>query len=374
MLARPVASSLPPVGASCQRMPPNFFSMTIEDIIDFFEEFDIKPEKENQRSFIFNCPSCGGKHKLYIDKSKLIGICFRQKNEECPTPKSGLVKTLALLAGRNIKDVSNWFKSRRGLLSEDVTLAMSEGLPQLESINDDFLHQSTTQKSLTVKKNVWVKPSPITVPDDFLSLGHWMSRAGADYLLKRGVDLAQAISYDVRYSPARSRVIFPIKYEGEWVGYQGRTILANVEPRMYNLPGDWKSNTVMFWDENVRQKRLDHVIIAEGAVSALKLRDLQGFVALMGKIMSQGQWILLNQPYIRSFYLALDADAYEQTVQIADFIRQQRPDVKIYYLPPPKGYEDFGDCPYNVAASAINNKIDLTVDSLPMYEWVLNNS
>lgn len=344
----------------------NFFNMNLQDLCDFFEEFDVAPKKENQRSFIFDCPVCGGKEKLYIEKNKLIGICFRKKDVECPTPKTSLLKTLSLLSGLPLNRIKEWLNAKRGTIMTDPEVILE---PVGELLDLEPLIREPAVRAAAV---AWAPPPPISIPADFLPISALTSRPGLTYLLKRGLDITQLEQYDIRYSASRSRVIFPVKYEGQWVGYQGRTIYSNVEPRMYNLPGAWKTNALMFWDENVRSKRLNYVVIAEGAVSALKLRDIGGFVALMGKTMSMGQWHLLNQPHITEFYLALDPDAYEQIDAIASFIRLNRPNSKIYFLPTPKGYEDFGDCTYEVAARTVETKIDITQDSLGLYEWILH--
>lgn len=89
-------------------------------------------------------------------------------------------------------------------------------------------------------------------------------------------------AYATSVPTARDRVIFPIWYQGETVGWQGRTIHSDVSPRWYTSPGFAK---VVYRGDAVPP----HVVpvIAEGIVSALACGP-RG-VAIFGKTVTAWQ-------------------------------------------------------------------------------------
>lgn len=339
-------------------------------IENFFNDFGIKPEKENARSWIFNCPVCGGKQKLYIEKSKNRSICFRQKDENCPKTNTPIIQVLSLIADVNISKIKEWIELNN---PDNITaIPFNELFSPIGYIEDDLLLQLNDKKNNFRGEDEKLEINnltPIQIPDDFVKLNSILSTKGKEYLISRGLNIDFLQKYDIRYSVTRHRVIFPVIHNGQWVGYQGRTIYKNVEPRMYNLPGTWKSSSLMFYDN---LKNADYVVIAEGAVSALKFEFVGNFVALMGKIMSSTQLQLLVNNNITQYYLALDPDAYVEMENIRNFIIKYKPNARIKFLPVPNDKEDFGDCSYNEVLEIFNAKsIDITNDTMQLYEYVL---
>jgi len=72
----------------------------MQDRIEFFfKNHKIKPLQQNARSYIFDCPACGGAKKLYIEKESGRSVCFKKKSSRCPSAGSKIIYTLSILSG-----------------------------------------------------------------------------------------------------------------------------------------------------------------------------------------------------------------------------------------------------------------------------------
>lgn len=189
------------------------------------------------------------------------------------------------------------------------------------------------------------------------------SRDGIYYLLKRGITLEMMKKYDMMYSPVFRRVIFPVIMNQKVYGWQGRAI-DNVDKsmRMHNMPGPWKSLTLMFYDNIVKK---DFAILAEGPVSALKFEKVGNFVASMGKGVSQTQLELLRKAGIKKLYLALDRDADDKLEKIVNFMRDGiKGNIECFQIDIPKHRADFGDCTYEECETAFNEAKTIGLDPI----------
>jgi hypothetical protein len=116
-----------------------------------------------------------------------------------------------------------------------------------------------------------------------------------------------------RYPLALNRIIFPIYFDNQYVGWQSRFI-GDVNwnalgiPKYYTLPGFHKRLCLYNYDV---AKHKDFIVVTEG-VTDVHVGGAH-FVALFGKTLSQRQQLLLlnigeNKPII----FMLDGDAYEE--------------------------------------------------------------
>ena len=299
----------------------------------FFEKYDLPPKLETSRSYIFDCPVCNGKRKLYIQKSDGRTVCFKQKSEECPKAGSKPNYVLHLLSGVPQEKIKDFFNSDfNELLGEDISVNFSD-----------------EKKIQTVKEEVELA----SLPDDYLYIDDSKAKDGLEYLLNRGLELNQLINETVLYSPAMRRVIFPVIMDNLLIGWQGRAIdLIEKNYRMYNLPGTWKNKSIMFYD-NIKSSK--HVIIAEGAVSALKFKNVGGYVATMGKNISKKQLELIVCTNVKKIYFALDRDALDKIHFLRNTILTMKHDIECYIVNVPSNRDDFGDCTYEECESAFKN-------------------
>lgn len=332
--------------------------VTPERIKEFFDFYNITPKKENARSYIFDCPVCGGKEKLYIEKNLGRGVCFRHKTEDCPTVKTSIAKILSLISGIPYEDVKIF-------LNKAIIVSPEEILPTL---NDGVIN---TKKPLPEKlEEVQPKdypPEMILIKDS--KRQNLLLKDAISYLENRGLDVKNLEKYNIGYSPPWRRVIFNVIHEDKYYGWQARTIDKNAKLRMFNLPGNWKSKTLMFYNNLFNS---EHAILAEGAVSALKFEEVGGFVASMGKIVSDEQLDLVIKSGVKKIYLALDPDAINEMMDLTKRIYQKTlGHLQVFLIKVPKGKEDFGDCSYEECKKCFYEAIPVNLDSFPflVYQW-----
>lgn len=330
-----------------------------EKMQEFFDKYNIEPKKENARSFIFDCPACGGSSKLYIEKTNGRSICFKHKTEHCPTPQTPLAKVLSLISAVPYEDIKN-------ILTEKITITVGETLP--EPIIQNILSKVPPQKIIAPLEPI--KPHqyppgliPIRAPDNNGDI----INEGTQYLLNRGLDIKSVENFGVCYSIYMRRVVFPVLHQNKCYGWQARTIDKNVKPRMYNLPGTWKARTLMFYDNIVGS---EFAIVAEGAISALKFALVGGFVATMGKLISNEQLDLILGLGIKKIFLALDPDAIKEMCEIVCKIYNTTNGlVKCFLIKVPNHKEDFGDCTYEECKTAFNMAEPIDPDCFSLYSY-----
>jgi hypothetical protein len=319
----------------------------------FFEKHNVKPKKANARSYIFDCPACGGNEKLYIEKSSGRSICFKHKTEECPTAKTGIIHTLHLLSEvphRIIKEE----------LSDKIITTQEEVLSLEDEVDLEIENQKKKELSPIDVKQLPFDCKPIDWPE---------AKEGLDYLTGRGLDLETLKRQNVMYSNRYRRVIFPVIMNGEMYGWQGRAVDKNNPLRMYNLPGEWKTKTLMFFDN---LKGSDKAILAEGAISALKFSKVGGFVATMGKVISQKQIDMVLDLGVKKVYLALDPDAINEMEDLTKrLLMQTKYKVECFLIKVPVDKEDFGDCSYDECVNAYQTSIKLDLSGTDLYSYAV---
>lgn len=322
-----------------------------EKIDNFLEEHDIAPKKQSARSYIFDCPACGGKEKLYIEKSNGRSICFKHKTEECPTARTSIARVLTLISGLPFEQVKNE-------LTDIVTTNQEEKIVVKDTTQTT---QNETEKIQPIKTS--------DLPIDARLISWKESEEGLNYLLGRGLDIDTLKKQGIMYSPSLRRVIFPVVMNNAIYGWQGRSIDKTNPLRMYNLPGPWKTQTLLFYDN---LKNNEYAIIAEGAVSALKFAQVGGYVATMGKMVSTSQINLILESGVKKIYLALDPDAVEEMeILVRKLLSQINYQVKCFLVKVPDGKEDFGDCSYQECKEAFDQAEPLDLDCSNLYAYLM---
>lgn len=299
-----------------------------QQIKTILQQYQVQPRQENGRSLIFDCPSCGGKKKLYIEKESGRSACFKQGSiGKCP---QGSLPEYALhliigIPSRQIKDM------------------LYNGAVHIKKDLDKPSFEKQTQK-ITNLKPIGMSDLPM----DIQYRGMKDFKEGADYLLSRGINSDICEKYMIGYSPSMRRVIFPVKMNNKIYGWQGRAIdKVDKKYRMYNLPGPWKAKSLMFYD-NLKDK--DYAIIAEGGISALKFDQVGGVVASMGKMISKDQLKLIINAGIKKIYLALDRDAFAINEEVRYYITQYS--IQCFKIEVPEHRDDFGDCTFEECQKA----------------------
>jgi hypothetical protein len=142
---------------------------------------------------------------------------------------------------------------------------------------------------------------------------------GVRYLESRGVPVEVASQYDIRYSPEKRSIAFPVWVGRRLVAWQYRTIDPTIVTKPDGTPVELlktissvdipRNRCVMFSN----RLTCDHAILCEGPFDALKLHLCGGGnIASMGKKVSTQQIELLLKSGIKKLYLGLDPDAADE--------------------------------------------------------------
>lgn len=291
---------------------------------EFLDQTGLKYH-QNAKSFIFSCPRCRKDKKLFIRKSDGQFICWY------------------------CKDI-NGFAGR-------AEFALAELLEQpVKGVQEALYGDQIPQASLTLDyegffdgeaPDEYEVPNTITWDLDYYPIDHHFSQKGVIYLKSRGISLEVAKFYGIRYCPATRSIYFPIEQDGRLIGWQSRLTIPNEWydsegnkksiSKAITLPGLKKDRVLMFGD---RLKGLDHAIVTEGPISAIKAHLCGGNTATLGKIVSQHQYELYRAAGIKRLYIGLDPDAAPELMKmLRDF-----GDLECYLMRPKKG--DLGDCTF----------------------------
>jgi len=198
------------------------------------------------------------------------------------------------------------------------------------------------------------------------------SEPGLKYLEGRGLDKETLVKHGILYSAQNRRVIFPAIMNGKIYGWQGRAIDKNNPLRMYNLPGPWKTKSMLFHDN---LKNSEFAILAEGAVSALKFAKVGGYVATMGKMVSTSQIEIILNSGVKKIYMALDPDAIPEMQALVQTILQKTNNaMQCLLIKVPEEKEDFGDCTYEECMVAFQNASNLDFDCFSLYSYAMERT
>ena len=284
------------------------------------------------------CPQCGKSDKFSILKENGSCICYRG----------------SCRFGRQWFDV--WLSETANISRKEARLRIygkKEDEPASTPLLLDFDVQEAKKQEDFLLPLIWPEPA-------FLSLRDPGAFEGLSYLSNRGIALEVAEAYQLQYSPAMRRVIFPVIMDGVCYGWQGRTIDKDNPQRMLNNTGFRRERLVMFAD-NI--KNLKRVIITEGPVDALKFSRIGSFVCTMGKGFSDHQIDLLSStlPSGSTWLLAMDDDAVDEMNSLAKMVA---PD-PVYRLYVPESCRercvttgkkpDFGECTPDECLEAVKN-------------------
>lgn len=267
-------------------------------------------------SYVFDCPRCNGRKKLYVRKRDGRFVCWVCKETENYQGRPEYA--LADLLGVPVKVVAAKLYGRAGAPVElylDVNIADFYG--DGDEVDEEAVEIPTT-----------------FMPLDYYPIDDAKAVRGAAYLEGRGISVDIARQYNIHYAPAERRVIFPVESHGSLYGWQGRLVIPDKyvnekgeEVKLVKIKGNKelpRERVVMFAD---RLTGSTHALLGEGPVDAIKAHLVGGNVSPMGKAVSKEQVQLLLRAGIKKLYLALDPDAAEETQRL---VRDHFDDVELY--------------------------------------------
>lgn len=283
------------------------------------------PHRSTAVSYIFDCPRCQKKDKLYIRKRDGNFICFYCA--EIDGYRGRCEFALKELTGKSLTEI-------RSLLYG--TSKRSAAPLQDFSIHNFFDDPVESPQ---------VSCNDFKMPEDFVSIDSPEGVPGAKYMAGRGIPLDICVQYGVKYSAAQRRVIFPVSGENGVVGYQGRTVAGSKVKILSSSPMP-RDTSLLFYE---RLKGMQHAIVAEGPITTMKAHLCGGNVATMGKIVSDSQINVILKGGIKRIYNALDPDAAPEMAALAQKIGAA---AEIYHMIPLPHVGDFGEMTFEETALA----------------------
>lgn len=287
-------------------------------LAQFIKDSGLKLAGQTSISYVFDCPKCGGKKKLYLRKRDGRFVCWVCKETENYQGRPEFA--LADLLGQPVKVVAARLYGR-----SDIPVELF-----LDVKIDDFFGDDEE-----VDEDAQELPS-LFWPLDYYPITDPKAERGAAYLEGRGIPVDIAAQYDIRYAPVERRVIFPVASGADLYGWQGRLVIpttyvddAGIEHEMLKIKGSTglpRERMVMFAD---RLKGQDHALLGEGPVDAIKAHFVGGNISPMGKAVSHEQVRLILRAGIKKLYLGLDPDAAEEVQRL---VHDYFDDVELYQL------------------------------------------
>jgi hypothetical protein len=277
---------------------------------------------QNGKSYVFTCPRCKGKKKLFMRKADGRFVCWKCKETDGYQGRPEFA--LADLLDQTIKQVAGRlyggaYTPTGVFLDVRVTDFFDDG-DEDDDVEEEIVSLPTV---------LW--------PFDYYELDHPFAAKGVRYLANRGVPVDIAMQYGIRYWPEGQRVIFPVQDAGSLYGWQGRLIIPHqyVDPetgedrealKIQSSKAIPRERVLMFAD---RLQGVDHAVLGEGPVDAIKAHLCGGNVSPMGKAVGPEQMGLLLNHGIKRFYSGLDPDAADEFMRL---VRTYYDDVEIYQL------------------------------------------
>lgn len=277
---------------------------------------------QNSKSYIFTCPRCRGRKKLFMRKADGRFVCWKCKETEGYQGRPEFA--LADLLNQTLKQVSGRLYGSSFMPSGVfLDVRLTDFFGEDDEDDDDF-----GEAAVSLPTVLW--------PFDYYELDDPFAARGVKYLESRGIPVEIAQQYGVRYWPEGQRVVFPVADGGALYGWQGRLVVPhqyvdeNGEDRealkiqsSKEIP---RERVLMFAD---RLRGVDHAVLGEGPVDAIKAHLCKGNVSPMGKAVGRQQMELLLNHGIKRFYSGLDPDAADEFMRL---VRTYYDDVEIYQL------------------------------------------
>jgi hypothetical protein len=259
--------------------------------------------KETAQSFVFNCPLCNGKQKLYLRKKDGKFKCFKCAS----THRFSGYAEYALVELTDIPLVT--IKNTLYGFAEEQSGYLDLQLKDFFGEDEEFPEDLEPEPELT----------ELTWPYHCIPILHNGAIKGQQYLEGREVSSELADKYGIRYSPQNRAVVFPVIVNNKLYGWQYRTIDKNkyvINDRLVEGTKAWSSPNLprdkvfMFSD---RLQNANKAILTEGPVDCLKVDNLGlGNVCCMGKMVSAHHVTTVLRTGIKIVYAGLDMDAWEE--------------------------------------------------------------
>ena len=267
---------------------------------------------ETSEGFRACCVRCDDtKFKLYFNEEKNVGCCF---HEGCAwSPSRGGVSARRLISYVTGQSQFSWEKSKVIEMAEDADVSLPKEFTLIKDLPE------------ALRETLWA------------------------YAESRGLRRSTLTKMEVGYCETGRQwgyIIFPVFENGEVVYWQGRRFKKR-EPKFYNPRSSRKSDLVYELSDT---RQPTGAVIVESIINAMTLhRNKEPFnqwaiFSIMGKSLSDAQQdkILNYEKYLNTIVVALDGDAWRETVEIGAKLDGCVPVVRIAKLPDDKDINSLG--------------------------------
>lgn len=288
------------------------------DIEKFLEKNEVEYQIKNGQIVVKKCPECEDERwKLYMNEKTKLFYCFI-----CNFGKNG---NLAHFISK-VLNISYENALQKILNIEEISKFENGLLPPLNSASIEKGKAMGFQDPAPSGEG---SPPPVALPVTFLNLLPFDKNGehsndlleAYSYLIKRGLlEKKYILNFDLKFDIKSKRIIFPLKYRGEYIGWQGRDITGRCEvekgyPKSLTGPIGFKKSKALYNYDRVYNK--EFITIVEGPIDAIK-SYLCNPVALFGKNLSIFQKELIRQmPNLKKIIIALDPGEYDSMYGIA---------------------------------------------------------
>jgi hypothetical protein len=297
---------------------------------------------QNSKSFIFTCPLCNSKDKLYIRKSDGKFACWKCRETEGfqGAPEFAFKELLE----KPLQEIKEGLYGHGGYSGGLVSsLKLNDFIEEPEEATEEILEE----------------PPELTFPYHCLPIAHEGASKGLKYLEHRGIPLDIAHYYKIGYSPEKQSVVFPSYVNGRLVGWQYRTVedltvLMPDDSIKYRIKSqsskDLPKETTFMFQDYLEGK--DHAVLCEGPIDAIKAHLVGGGIAALGKAVSRAQVSWLLRTGIKTVYVALDPDAFGELRPLLHKFQDGVELLKVE-LPKGRGKTDLGSLDFEDARKCI---------------------
>src|SRR5262245_40123435 len=225
---------------------------------------------------LLSCPLCFKENHFYINVIKRVGYCQRCKE------------------AMNYRRLCTVFR-----------------LPATNG--HGFMSQAPSMNELkALHESIFGRVKEAYKPDDFptceLPMGilpAWRVPHAIKYLYQRGIPMRDIQRFDLKYAaygPYMGRVLFPLWWNDQLVGFQARSI-RDMKPK-YVFPKGIPASKILYPQQNLE---IGRCVITEGVIPAILYQGLATF----GKRLSEDQLrVLMRAKHILLIILAWDGDAW----------------------------------------------------------------
>jgi len=273
-----------------------------------------------------DCPFCGSNGRLYVDRKKGVGICFK-----CST---GF-------------DAAKFVAEHEGV-SRGQAVRILSGQKGFQSLEDEEELEAM---------EIWFPPT-VPVTDHPAAFGYLTERGISEKIMTKFVlsYCDQNVQIGDKTYWTENRIIIPIfNKDGKAVGWQGRDMTGKSKIKYLFMPG-FKGAENLY---NIHQARQNYVILCEGVM------DVYGWVRAgftsalgsFGKKISDTQLDMLSVINPNILFLAWDSDA---AGEIYSFVERHSHRFKQIRLVDMVGY-DADECDKKTLANCLTRATD--------YDW-----